>query len=339
MRKSALGRPWVLVTDGAPDHGQSRTTLWTVRALAAGGYRAAVTVSAPFSLAATSRYCDRSVPVPAVERDPEGYAAAIRAELQRERYVTVLPTSDPAVAALNLPGAALLDKAVLVGAAERAGIPCPPTQVFEKACDLLDAGPGFAYPVIVKPALGHAAGRASTPDDLARWRDLAGPLLVQPYLHELHAVAGVVWGGEMVAAVHQRFLRTWPVDAGMTCAAVTTEPDAAVEAALLRLLQGYSGPFQADLAGSFLLDVNPRSFATLSLAMAAGLNLIAIYCDLLLGAAPSPAHARPGVFYRWLDADLRHTIQRVRSHEVSLRGPALRSCDHGLHRRGADRSP
>ena len=38
-----------------------------------------------------------------------------------------------------------------------------------------------------------------------------------------------------MAAVHQRFLRTWPIDAGMTCAAETTEADPDLEAALTKL--------------------------------------------------------------------------------------------------------
>ena len=342
MTAGRAERPWVLVTDGAPDHGQSRTTLWTVRALAAGGYRAAVTVSAPFSLAASSRYCDRSVRVPAVEHDAEAFAAAIEAELMRERYVTVLPTSDPALTALHLPGADLLDKSVLIGAAELAGIPCPPTEVFGDACELVEAGARLTYPVIVKPSLGHAAGRANGPADLVRWHDVPGPLLVQPYLPDgLHAVAGVVWGGEMVAAVHQRFLRTWPVDAGMTCAAVTTEPDPDVEAALLRLLRGYSGPFQADLSGPYLLDVNPRSVRH---PFAGDGGRGEPHRDLL-----RPADGRGASRPRPVRAPTRGLLPVARrgcsacpaarpNREVSLGGAAA-PCGPAARRRGAGRNP
>ncbi len=320
MRRDRAGRPWVLVTDGAPDDGQSRTTLWTARALDAAGYRTAVTVSGRFSLAAASRACRRTVRVPALHDPAAGapFAAAISDELRRNRYLTVLPTSDPALMALGWPVEHLVDKASLTGLAERAGIPTPPTRVFDGAEALREASSGFSYPVVVKPAMGHGAARADRPADLTVWDGEPGPLLVQPYVAEgLRAVAGLVWNGEMVGAVHQRFLRTWPVAAGMTCAAVSIEADPALEARLLHLLAGYNGIFQADLAGPFLLDVNPRSFASLSLAMASGVNLAGMYCDLLMGHEPVRARGRPGVFYRWLDADVRYAVSALRQRRIS----------------------
>jgi hypothetical protein len=325
MSRDDGSKPWVLVTDGAPDDGQSRTTLWTVRALAHAGYRAATTVSAPYSLAAASRASRRSVRVPALIEpgDERPYAAAVRDEMRRHSYLTVLPTSDPALLALDMPGAHLVDKSSLTERAARAGIPTPPTRVFADATALRAGAETLSFPLIVKPAVGHGAMRASGPSDLVGWSDDDGPLLVQPYVTDgLWSVAGVVWDGVMVAAVHQRFLRTWPVDAGMTCAAETTAADPSIEDRLLRLLDGYTGIFQADLAGPYLIDLNPRSFASLSLAMASGVDVIGIYCDLLRGRDVEPVRGRPGVFYRWWDADARWAMKKVRMGELSLRGAA-----------------
>ncbi len=327
MSDSASHAPWVLVTDGAPDDGQSRTTLWTVRALSAAGYRAAATVSAPHSLAAASRACGRTLPAPALDGGPgreAAYAAAVRDELARRPYLTVLPTSDPALIALGYDVAHLVDKSSLLSVAERAGLPTPPTEEFPDLDSLRAAGHRLRYPVMVKPSVGHGAGRADGPHDLQHWSDVPGPLLVQPYITEgLRSVAGVVWNGAMVAAVHQRFLRTWPIDAGMACAAETVEPDLTDESSLLRLLDGYTGMFQADFAGPYLIDLNPRSFATISLAMESGANLVGIYCDLLMGRTCAPVRGRPGVFYRWLDADVRNVVARARTGAVS-RAEAVR---------------
>jgi len=310
----------VLVTDGAPDDGQSRTTLWTVRALAAAGYRAAVTVSAPHSLAAASKACGRSMPAPALDRPGAdvAYASAVRDELTRHHYLTVLPTSDPALLALGFEVEHLVDKSSLLGLAERAGLPTPPTEVFADLESVRAAGQRLPYPVMVKPSMGHGGGRANGPDDLRQWSDVPGTLLVQPYVADgLRSVAGVVWNGRLVAAVHQRFLRTWPVDAGMASAAVTVSPDQEVEDGLIRLLEGYTGIFQADFAGPYLIDLNPRSFASISLAMASGANLVGIYCDLVMGRRPAPIRGRPGVFYRWLDADVRNVVAGIRAGSVS----------------------
>ena len=312
-------RPWVLVTDGAAGlESQSRTSLWTVRALAAAGYRAAATVSSPYSLAAASRHCRRRVPVPPV--DEPGYAEAVRAELTRLPYLTVLPSSDRSLLALGAPVLALVDKSMLPERARAVGIPMPPTEVFDGAGGLLAAANRLPYPVVVKPAFGHGAGRADRPYDLGRWAETQGRLVVQPYLTDgLRSIAGVVWRGRLAAVVHQRFLRTWPPAAGMACAAETVEPDRGLEELMTHLLDGFEGIFQADLAGRYLLDLNPRVYASLSLAMSARANLVGIWCDLLRGREVEFVRGRPRVFYRWLDADLRYAASGLRHGRLSLR--------------------
>ena len=95
--------------------------------------------------------------------------------------------------------------------------------------------------------------------------------------------------------------------------------------------------FQADVAGPYLIDLNPRSFASLSLAMAAGVNLVGIYCDLLRGEAVAPVRGRAGVFYRWLDADVRYALQGIRAGRLSIReAMAMLAPRHGTARGGPE---
>jgi hypothetical protein len=172
------------------------------------------------------------------------------------------------------------------------------------------------------------------PADLRGWAPGPGRCLVQPYFtDELRSVAGVIWRGGLAAVVHQRFLRTWPPDCGMACAAETVPPDLELEDRLVALLDGYEGIFQIDMAGGHLLDVNPRVYASLPLAVAAGANLAGLWCDLLRGEAPSLVRARPGVFFRWLDGDVRNVGSRLRKREI---GPvdaarALRPRSRAVH--------
>ncbi|MGH2678726.1 MAG: hypothetical protein ACRDHB_10260, partial [Actinomycetota bacterium] len=108
--------------------------------------------------------------------------------------------------------------------------------------------------------------------------------MVQPFLDEpLRAVSGVMWREELIAAAHERWIRIWPRDCGLASAAVTVEPEADLEDRLTRLLQGYEGLFCVQLAGPHLLDVNLRVHSSLPLGIAAGVNMVAIYCDLLRG--------------------------------------------------------
>jgi predicted ATP-grasp superfamily ATP-dependent carboligase len=302
----------VLVTDG--DAGTSRTPLATVQALAAAGYPAAVTVSGPGSLVRGSRLPFRKVPVPRAPGAP--FVEAIKAELGTTDYLTVLAASDVALLSLQPELRPLVDKAQLVEEAAAAGLPIPPTTVFESSDAMLAAAKRIAYPAMAKPALGHSATLLTDASGLARLDGTPGRWVVQPFLSEgMRGVAGVMWKGRIVASVHQRFLRTWPPDVGMACAAETVEPDLEFETRIAALLQGFDGIFQVDLMGGLLVDVNPRVYASLPLAVAAGVNAVGIYCDLVSGGDDGTAvrRARPGVFFRWLDGDVRHLFRQWRT--------------------------
>jgi hypothetical protein len=313
-------RPWVLV---AETYGQSRAALAAVRALAAAGYRPAATTGARRSLASASRHCARRVTVPMVTEpgySEESFARAVRDERDRHPYLTVLPTSDAAVLALGAPSGHLVDKASLTAAAERVGLPTPPTRLFASREDLLDAARGLDYPVVVKPRVSRwAPFLAHAPGDLVEAGERPGELVVQPYVGEgLCAVGGLMWNGDLLAAVHQRYLRTWPPECGTSSAAESVSPDGALEAKLAALLDGHEGIFQAQLAGPYLLDVNPRPYGSLPLAVAAGANLPGLYCDLLRGRPVAPVRARAGAFYRWVEGDVRRLWWDVRRGRTRL---------------------
>ena len=244
----------------------------------------------------------------------EGYAEAVQAELRRRDYLAVFPSSDRALLVLGAPVAHLLDKSSLARHAIQAGIHVPPGRVFENGAELMAKRQSIEFPVMVKPLLGRHGRRCDGPHEIAYWAHHQERLLVQPYLSEpLHSVSGVMWRGRPVALVHQRYLRIWPPEAGGACAAETVDADPGVEAQVLRLLSGYDGIFHAQFAGEFLLDVNPRVYGSLPLAVKAGANLPAIYCDLRRGKDVPFVRARPGVFYRWLNADIRYAIWALRN--------------------------
>jgi hypothetical protein len=72
------------------------------------------------------------------------------------------------------------------------------------------------------------------------------------------------------------------------------------------------------------IDLNPRSYGSMALAVDAGANLPAIWCDWLLKRDPRPACAGVGRRYRWEDADLRHLIWQLRHGNVLAAVQALR---------------
>jgi hypothetical protein len=312
---------WILVTDGRDAN--SRRSVETVRALAVAGYRPAVTVASDSPLAGASRHCLRIIRVPSVAEP--GYAEAVMAEAARHRYLAVLPASDAVLLALKAPVRHLLDKSCLAQAAHTAGLKPPPGQRFPSFRVLADASPEMNYPVVVKPLVSVRppvlidGPRALT----ARAAELPGPVLVQPFLEgRVRGVSGVSWRGRVVGGVHYEYLRRWPTNLGAGCAAKTMERDRELESRLARLLGGYEGVFQVQLIGSYLLDVNPRVHGLLALSLAAGVNLPALYCDLLRGEPLDTVEGRPGVYYRWLEGDIRHLIAAVRGGRMGVASAA-----------------
>jgi predicted ATP-grasp superfamily ATP-dependent carboligase len=137
----------------------------------------------------------------------------------------------------------------------------------------------------------------------------------------VHSLAGVaVEGGRLVGVAFAGYARTWPPLAGNASAAGTLDPPPelleAVEATLREL--GWQGIFELELLrladGRFAaIDFNPRVYGSLALAVRAGANLPAIWCDVLLGRGPSePVVAAPGYRYRLEDAELRNFVRMLR---------------------------
>jgi len=316
--------PWVLIADGSRRPGdQGRSAVAAVRALGRAGYRAAVTVTSGSSLAAASRYCDRRVPVPSI-MDTDAYRRSVGEELARNQYLTSLPASDAALRVLAGRGADLLDKFQLEAAVGAAGLRMPPSLLFDSVSELRDAAREFEYPVVVKPSTHRQKPqRITSPEQLSEASISEGGLVVQPYLSDpIRSVSGLMWKGELLGAVHSIWLRKWRLDCGNASAAETVGPDAELELRIATLLKDHEGVFNTQFIGPYLLDVHPRVYGTHSLAVAAGVNQIALYCDLLRGLSVNPPPARQGVRYRWAEADFKHLFSSVRAGRVSA-GAAL----------------
>jgi predicted ATP-grasp superfamily ATP-dependent carboligase len=312
----------VLVSDHVD--GRSRSAVAAVRALGQAGYSPLVTVSGGSSAAAASRYCAGVLPVPPV--DSPDYPGAVSKHLAALPGASVLAASDAVLVALGRPGAELVDKAVLPARAEAAGLRVPPTREFASTAELLGAAGALDYPLVVKAAVKTRATEVARRVDSATALGdavaaLAGAVVTQPFAGgTMRAVCGVLHEGHLIAAVHQRYERIWPPGCGTASAAVTTDPDTELEERLPRLLGGHSGVFQVQLIDDFVIDVNPRVYGSLPLAVTAGANLPAIACDADRGLVPDEVvRGRPGVRYRWLEGDVRRVLHGVAARELSLR--------------------
>ena len=333
----------VLVTGGEHFGG-----LAAIRGLVLAGHDTWATVTRNHSYAAWSRLPAGTIRVPDPVVDPEPFAEAVVAAADRLGARVVLPGTDLALTSLARrldsfrSGIAVgvcspdlveraTSKTALSELAEAAGLDVPPTHVLTRAN--VEAAQ-IAFPAVVKPPRSDVEGAdgslvhtgARRVEDARALQDAIAQLggnewLAQPYVSgELVAVAGVAWEGTVVAEIHQLSRRIWPPDCGGSSYAATIEPDAERGRKVRRLVAnlGWSGIFQVQLlrrgTEEFLIDFNPRFYGTLALAIAAGINLPAVWVDLIrrVEIAPPPTY-RVGVRFRAQGKDLRALATSARA--------------------------
>jgi predicted ATP-grasp superfamily ATP-dependent carboligase len=335
----------VLVVDAG-----ERSAVAACESLARAGYRVGAASSQWPAPAGWSRFCNARFDLPNPRQDPRRFAAAVAEIAAAASFATVLPCSEGSLWALSaareqfkesemrlgLPPAAAVerctDKRELVERAGEAGLGAPQTAVCNALAAALAAAEDFGYPAVVKPLRtvfeegGETRHLASAlvvdGDALAQRVGQAGlPCLVQrretgPVL----SFAGVFADGRLMASVCSRYLRTYPLEAGPVAFSRTFAPEPAALAAVERLVGslGWEGIFELEAIergpGDYaVLDFNPRIYGSLALAVKAGASLPAVWCNWLLKGEAADLAARPGVYYRWEDADLRNALRCLKS--------------------------
>ena len=312
-----------------------RSALAGMRALGRAGVPVVTLAPSWLSAGQLSRYATLRAAGPDAARDPEGFVARLAAAAIEHGPLVVYPGREAAIDALlaaprvlldrlvlPYPGRAALerlrDKRRLADLAAESGLRVPELVATGTAAELRRLQP--SVPVMLKPArpggalasalpvLGPGALRA-TLDRLPADE----PLLVQERATgPLTAVALVVGpGGEVVARFQQEARRTWPPGAGPSSLAIGVAPDPELVRRCADLLRraGYWGLAQLQFVGTArgpaLIDVNPRFYGSLPLALASGVNLPHAWHAVATGRElPAPGPYRTGVVYRWLEADL-----------------------------------
>jgi predicted ATP-grasp superfamily ATP-dependent carboligase len=335
----AGARPIVFTGD------ESTGSLAAVRALRAAGYAPWLAVSQRATYASRSRTLAGLLEIEA--SDPAGYARVLAGETDRIRPLAVLPGTEATLRALTgredlfgevpvgtagrEPLARATDKSLIAELCAAAGLAT--AQAARLTLAELDAGAeGLSFPAIVKPHRSiewpergeFARTGVRKVETVAELRRVLAEAPAERWVVErfvrgtLAAVCGVAWRGDVICTSHQVSPRTFPPELGISSYAVTVEPDAGRDAGVRRLMRsiGWSGIFgvQFLLAGgaAYVIDVNPRVYGSLALAVAAGHNLPAIWTELLLGHRPRPGPYRRGVRYRVEEDDYRLLLQMLR---------------------------
>ena len=230
-----------------------------------------------------------------------------------------------------------LDKLLLQRTAAGVGLAPPAGVACEDRSEAVAAAAELGFPVIVKPARSFRATSDAPDASLEqRWpvivpeqsgldaavRRVGEPLTVQQFMSDAQIVscAGVRLSEGLAGFTVARYARTWPPAVGSAAFARTVEPPDGLRARIEDLLTeiGWEGIFELELLdqgdGRFgAIDLNPRLFGWLSLAIGAGANLPAIWCDhVLRRSTAAAADAAPGYGYRWEEGEVKYVVRQVR---------------------------
>ncbi|MBI4577682.1 MAG: ATP-grasp domain-containing protein [Planctomycetes bacterium] len=331
--------PWVLVTDA-----DQRPAIAAVRSLGRAGYRVRAAERAGPARPAgfASRHAAECARMGALEADSLREAA--------RGCDAVFPVSTNAVLAAiqagpSLGAAALLpslaafeaanDKARLMVVAREAGVRCPRGRRVAGPAEVEALGAEWGWPVVFKlatdrglylePAARYriAADAREAGEALAALAAAGTGVLAQEYVPGEALGASFVYDreGRPRAAFCHRRVREYPIQGGPStlCESVRDE---VLEAQGRRVLDalGWVGPAMVEFKRSredgtlHLLEVNPRPWGTIALAVACGVDVPRLAVELALGLTPGPSGRYPaGVRMRFLATDLLSACAHVRA--------------------------
>lgn len=324
----------VFVTTRCSPH--DRRTLAVVRSLGRAGAQVTVGADRALCQAFYSRYCRRRVRLPDPAADAPAFERAllravaghdvlmpvcdysVRAVVRRrEAFARSVPVAVPDLATLE----EAADKQRLLERARSLGIAVPETHCPATAAQARDLAAGLGYPCILKPRRGaggfgfrivrsaselvRAYGEAVAHRDAVF--DAHRPLLQAYVPGRVHDVCLLCRAGEPRAALTQRRLRMYPRAGGVGIDNETThEPDLLDQAGALVRALGWHGLAQVEFKRDArdgrpkLMELNPRCWGTIALAVAAGVDFPVLTCRLALDGDVAPVFSYPaGLRFRW----------------------------------------
>lgn len=320
-----------IVTDGL-----WRKSLSAIRSLGRAGFEVTVMGESLFTTGFWSRYARKRVLAPTASRSREAFGKALLAELRRNPGAVLLPMEDPSLDWVSENRESLLpfcqallpsreslriaqDKSLTLELAEGLGLPCPrtwrPAEAAEFAAQASKLEPGT---FVVKPRSGTGSAgvsygeeRRSEQEWEAHWRQF-GPMLIQERVPRIGRGRGVSLlfdrDGDCVAAFAHERLQQYPNSGGPSTDRQSLHAPELLEMSI-RLMKKLDWRGIAMVEWKIdprdgrprLMEINPRFWGSLELAVRAGIDFPALYARAALGEKLPPAAPYPdGVRCRWL---------------------------------------
>ena len=343
--------PGVLILDG-----NQRSALAATRSLGRRGIPVTVADETGRSLAGSSRYCQEHFSYPSPTERPDDFLAAIQRNVAARAVRVILPMTEVsayllatnrdqfAPAVVPLPDAdkwgQIADKCRLLQLAQQLQVPAPTTLFPANADELAAAAEHIGFPVVLKPCLSKiwSRGRCTAtavhvvrnPSELDTLTAAHGylrdfPLAIQAYVPGSGlGVFALYDHGKAVAFFAHRRIREKPPRGGVSVLSESVAVRADLQTYATRLLDHvqWHGVAMVEFRGTadgipHLMEINPRFWGSLQLAIDSGVDFPGMLYDLALGTAPAPLAAyRTGVRSRWLLGDLDRLYLVLRKREI-----------------------
>lgn len=303
-----------------------------------------------------SRYVSAVHVLPPYHSNPEAWVASLRALAETHRYRLILPCNDSRLLILGhhanrigrdilaIPDeaafATFTDKAATRAAAAKLGIAIAPGRLLRHGEEALQLAAELGLPLVLKPCRTYSVGDQQektlakiirTP---AQLQEALGSIKHGSWLAEAFVpgegvgVSVLAGRGEVLFAWQHRRLRVAAETAGST-ARVGERVDPQLLAAAQALVRASSltgvamFEFRVDRRSGrhALLEVNPRFWGSLPLAVAGGADFPAMLWDVLTGAEPQLQAQRPKLIAK---SSLIGECTRLASAVADARGVAGR---------------
>ena len=351
----------VLVLDA-----NQRSALAATRALARSGAEVITADSTEKTLAGASRFSTSQLTYPCPYKSPDDFCATLPGLTRGAAADVLLPMTEVSTylvarhrqdySGLAVPVAEfsafeeLSDKGKLFESAARLDIPIPRTYHVSDPADAAAYAQEIGYPVVLKPYRSRilADGRwLTTSVRIAEDRKSLTSLLLEedafsrhPFLVQEH-VDGVGQGiftlydaGQPLAFFAHRRLRERPPWGGVSVLSESVPIDDRMREIAQQLLGTvrWDGPamveFKVARDGTpFLMEINPRFWGSLQLAVDAGIDFPTIACRRAMNQSVDPVSSyRQGQRLRWLLGDLDHLYLLLRYGDTSLAQKAGAIC-------------
>ena len=322
----------VLVTDA-----ETKTSLAIIRSLGAAGYYVATTGHSRLPRSFLSRHCARLHRVCPAREDADRFAYDIHCILDAHRYDVLLPVVDESMFAVSrhraviepltqlpiAPHDALRrahDKQATLALARECGVGVPRTWTPADPAELDAIASDVSYPVVIKPRKSAGARGlwyAQSAEALqVGYRfdagggdvfDFGAPLIQEQIPGDVHDVCVLFTRGKLRAALTQRRIWVYPLTGGWGVVNETTDEPDLIDLAcrLLERLRWHGVAqveFKRDVRDNVpkLMEINPRFWGTLHLAIMAGMNFPHLLCEMAVNADTlrTPEYRRGLVFVR-----------------------------------------